>query len=284
MLSVNAFQDEEHQPFTFDGGDAAALLVHGFPGSPAEMRPLANVLHENGWTTHGPLLPGFGPQIETLPERTHDEWFAAVNQSYLRLRSQYSKVIIIGFSLGGALSMRVAAQNATTHPPDGLIMLSPFWKLQHIGWTMLPVIKIFFRQPRIFKWLRLDFDKQEVRDGIHDFMPDADLDDPQTREEIRNFRMPISMFAQIHKSGRKAYEIAPQITTPTLVLQGQQDELVLPTLTRQMIERIPGDVTYKIVNGEHEINLPDGPDWQQVKAAIQHFAARFYPIEASAAD
>ncbi len=50
MLPFNPFNGPEHADFTIPGGDPAALLVHGFPGTPAEMRPLAEALNERGWT------------------------------------------------------------------------------------------------------------------------------------------------------------------------------------------------------------------------------------------
>ena len=65
MVELRAYQGPEHEPFFWEAGEPAALLVHGFPGTPAEMRPLGEVLHEAGWTVHGVLLPGFGPQIQT---------------------------------------------------------------------------------------------------------------------------------------------------------------------------------------------------------------------------
>ena len=72
------FQGEEHRPFLLNGDRGAALLVHGFPGTPAEMRPLATVLNNAGWTTKGILLPGFGAEIETLGGRDPADWVESV--------------------------------------------------------------------------------------------------------------------------------------------------------------------------------------------------------------
>ena len=35
------YTDPEHQPFLYDAGPSRALLIHGFLGSPRELRPLA---------------------------------------------------------------------------------------------------------------------------------------------------------------------------------------------------------------------------------------------------
>ena len=62
--SLKLFTDEKHLPFTFEGENAAVLMIHGFLGTPAEMRPLAEKLLEAGVSVHAPLLPGFGAEIE----------------------------------------------------------------------------------------------------------------------------------------------------------------------------------------------------------------------------
>jgi esterase/lipase len=72
MLKV--FQGEQHADFLIECGEPAALLVHGFPGTPAEMRPLSPILHSAGWTPRGLLLPGSGAQIDSLVQRTAQEW------------------------------------------------------------------------------------------------------------------------------------------------------------------------------------------------------------------
>jgi hypothetical protein len=63
------FDGCEHRSFLWQGSDCAALLIHGFPGTPAEMRPLGTVLKDAGWTVHGLMLPGLGADIESLDKR-----------------------------------------------------------------------------------------------------------------------------------------------------------------------------------------------------------------------
>ena len=55
LKTLGLFQEAKHEPFFWPAEGPAAVLVHGFPGTPAEMRPLAKSLHERGWTTAGPL-------------------------------------------------------------------------------------------------------------------------------------------------------------------------------------------------------------------------------------
>ena len=48
MPALDMFGGPEHAPFLLNGGEPAALLVHGFGGTPAEMRGLAEALQPGG--------------------------------------------------------------------------------------------------------------------------------------------------------------------------------------------------------------------------------------------
>ena len=54
------------------------LLVHGFTGSPASMRPWAEYLNQRGYTVKVPLLPGHGTTPEDLNLVKWEEWPAKV--------------------------------------------------------------------------------------------------------------------------------------------------------------------------------------------------------------
>ena len=45
-----AFEAPEHQSYLWPGGQPAALLLHGFPGTPAGTRALGQVPHAAGWS------------------------------------------------------------------------------------------------------------------------------------------------------------------------------------------------------------------------------------------
>lgn len=270
MLPGTAFQSEEHQPFYWQAGQPAALLVHGFPGTPAEVRPLAQAFRRAGWSVQGMLLPGFGPQIETLPGRRCADWTDAVAEALAALKRRHHPVVLVGYSLGGALALQAAARAA----PDALVLLSPFWKLEHVLWMLLPALKRVLPGVRPFRLLKMDFSDPEVRAGIHNFMPDADLDDPAVQQAIRDFRLPLELFAQIRQAGMLAYRSAPRISPalPALVIQGDADDLVRPSLTRQLAQRLPAPPRYVEVPARHDLLLPDKPAWPQIEQTVLRFS------------
>jgi carboxylesterase len=271
LLPTNAFQGTEHEPFHWHSGHAAALLVHGFPGTPAEMRPIAQALYDSGWTTDALLLPGFGPAIGTLLEKKQEEWVAAVQTHLSRLRQDYDPVILVGYSLGGALSL----QAATVFRPDALILLAPFYQIDHLLWKALPVLKHVFKGIRPFRLFKPNFNDPETRKGIHTFMPDADLDDPAVQQAVRDFRLPLEVFAQLQRAGQMGFAAAADLdpALPVLIIQGTDDDLVKPPMTQRLRQRIPNPVTYHEVAANHDLVKSTSPTITIVAEQVVQFVA-----------
>jgi carboxylesterase len=267
FTQLNPFQGDEHQPFCWNGGQPAALLVHGFPGTPAEMRPLGAALHRAGWTVYGPLLPGFGPQIETIFERDYTEWIAAVETTLAELQQKHQPVLLVGHSLGAAVSIQAAARSS----PDALVLTAPFWQLGEWWqrWIGL-LLKPFFRQVRPFK--NADFSDPEVRRGVFNFLPDIDLDNPAIQQELRDFSIPLRIFEQLARAGQNAYRVAPQVNVPTLIIQGNQDETVPASRTHRLLRRLPGLVRFEEINTGHDLIRAEDPGWPDVEQAVLNFA------------
>jgi len=269
FTSLLAFQGPEHLPFLWPGGAPAALLVHGFPGTPAEMRPLGEALHKAGWTVQGLLLPGFGPQIATLDERRAGDWAAAVEEALCALKRDHSPILLVGYSMGAALAIGAAAR-AT---PDGLVLLAPFWwtgsPLQRaLGALLRPLLPRSFRPLR-----RADFANPQLRCFVANFFPQADLDNPQTQEDLRQIDVPLSIVNQVRITGRTAYDQAPGVETPLLIVQGKHDEIVRLRFTRRLMKRFPHSPRYLEVDADHDLVTPAHTDWPAIEQAVLDFAA-----------
>jgi esterase/lipase len=263
-----AFQGVEHEPFLWPGDDRAALVVHGFPGTPSEMRPVAQALHQAGWTVQAILLPGFGPQLGSIAEKTHHDWAQAVQDTLASLKRDYKTVLLVGLSLGGALALRAAAAES----PAALVLLAPFWKLEHALWPIVPVIRRATPSIPIFRLLTIDFNDPETRQGIHKMVPQADLDDPQVQQQIRSFRLPVRLIDELRQAGQAGYRAVPHITAPVLIIQGTEDDLVLPRLTRRLLVRFGGTVQYHELCADHQLTRPEAAWWPEVEHRLLVFA------------
>ena len=262
------FSGPDHEDFLLEGGKPAALLVHGFPGTPAEMRPLAHVLHESGWTVRGILLPGFGPQLASLVQRRPADWTAAMENALLELGQDHSPLVLVGYSMGGALSIAVGARVRI----DGLVLAAPFWWPESpltvlLGWVLRPFL------PQAFQPLqRADFSDFRLRRFLAGILPTLDLNDPAVQGELRQLLLPIELFDTLRQVSRQGFQRISAIRVPTLVLQGRIDEAIRPGNTQKLLSKFPLPPFYVELEGGHELVDPDQPTWPGVVQAVCAFA------------
>ena len=103
--------------------EVGILLVHGFTGSPASMRPWAEYLNQRGYTVKVPLLPGHGTTPHDLNLVKWQEWPAKVESDLQELLRTCRKVFICGLSMGGGTTINIA----TRYSKDlaGIILVNP---------------------------------------------------------------------------------------------------------------------------------------------------------------
>jgi carboxylesterase len=229
---------------------------------------LAEALQQSGWTAQGLLLPGYGPELADIEQRGCREWLNAIENALYALQAAYDPVLLVGYSMGAALSIAVAAD----HPPDGLVLLAPFWRSgswlqQAIAAAARPFLP---RYVRLLRWT--DLDDPEMRQVIRKYLPQVDLDDPGVRKQVRRLRVPVSVLYQVVRAGQEGYRKAPVVRAPTLVVQGTQDRTAKPSLTHRLVARFREMPCYVPVNADHDLINPLEPDWPRVERAVLDFA------------
>jgi carboxylesterase len=244
-------------------------LIHGFPGTPAEVRKLAAALYESGWTVQGLLLPGFGAQFDTLGERCYSEWVESIRQAVCSFRSDHHPLLVIGFSMGAAAAAVAATKK---DGPDGLVLLAPFAGGIGILGALFPLMRRTVPVIKPFHLFRLDFSNPDVRQGLANFIPDLDLDDPDVQLAIREISLPSASLDELRLLGLAARRAAPAIGVPTLVIQGTQDRVVWPQKTRQFLDQFTYPVRYREVIGAHDLLDATRPAWPAVRRAVVEFA------------
>lgn len=139
MLLNSDIEQFKHliESFSYNGGDVCCLLLHGYTGSPSEMRPLGEFLAQHGYAVSCPLLPGHGTSPQDLNQCIWRDWYNAVNNEWNRLKQKHRKVFIIGLSMGGALAMYLAVN----YKVDGVVTLASGVKLADWRLPMLPFVR-----------------------------------------------------------------------------------------------------------------------------------------------
>ena len=105
----------------------SALLIHGLNDSAYYMADLGESLHRSGLNVVTVLLPGHGTDTRDMLDVTTEQWRTEVDKGLEMAALVGKKVIVGGFSLGGALAI-----DAVTRRPDihGLLLFSPAIKLR----------------------------------------------------------------------------------------------------------------------------------------------------------
>lgn len=127
------------EPFELPSGEIAILMIHGFTGSPASIRPWAEGLHLKGFTVRAPRLPGHGTTWDEMNETSWQDWYAEVERAFLELKKKYNRVFIAGFSMGGALSIRLTSKYS--REIEGLILLNPSIGDRRLFMNFVPALK-----------------------------------------------------------------------------------------------------------------------------------------------
>jgi len=105
--------------------DKAILLIHGFPSSPQIYQYAAKRFFEEGYDVYAPLMPGFGTSIEDFTQTSFCQWFDYMASYYERLRKQYPTMHVLGISMGGAITLKLAETYCDTpQAPDAICTIA----------------------------------------------------------------------------------------------------------------------------------------------------------------
>lgn len=129
------------EPWSSDGDDTGVLVIHGFTGSPASVTPWAKELAGQGWTVRVPRLPGHGTRWQDMNLTTWQDWYAEVDAALADLVSRCTRVFVMGLSMGGTLTLRLAEQHGDQIA--GIVLVNPSVHTERIDRFALPVVQRF---------------------------------------------------------------------------------------------------------------------------------------------
>ena len=205
------------------------LLVHGFTGSPASMRPWGEFLHSKGYTVRVPLLPGHGTHPENLNKVKWQEWPAKVEFELSELRKSCDVIFLVGLSMGGGTVLNVAASH--NEALKGLILVNPMIHVKGV-----PVELAFFLS-RLQK-MRTSVGDDIKRPGVTEWGYDA---------------LPTRGVYQLLKMLRITRRNLPKITIPVQLFHSVEDHTLPVTNTEIILSEI-GSINksrIELVNSYH---------------------------------
>jgi carboxylesterase len=250
-------------PFSYEGDGRGVLLIHGFTGTPFEMRHLGRRLHERGMTVRCPLLPGHGGSAAALARTTYHDWYGAVERAYFELRERCERVAVAGLSMGGLLALHLCR-----HWQPELVALAalatPLWL------HPMPA-----RAVRLAKRLPV---LPAALPGIPK-LAGADCRDAQMRRANPSIgSLPLAGVLQLVELMDVVRRELPRIETPALIMHGRHDHTA-PYACSEPLARELGSTTVKhrpLERSYHVITIDVERD--AVAAAVaEFFEAHFQP-------
>jgi len=194
--------------FELSGQRASCLLVHGFTGTPYEMRPLGDFLHAQDIHVRAPLLPGHGTSPSDLMKTTWQQWFQSVEQALQELEDLKIPIFLCGFSVGGILSILLAKKYP--HLVRGLAVLaSPFYFSGFQGRFLAPI----FRRIPFYPWLK-------------PYYPKMDTHDVKSFDHIVYDRMPTKSIFSLYDMLKECRKNLAGLDIPTLLIYSEKDPTV----------------------------------------------------------
>jgi carboxylesterase len=127
------------RPEATGGRRIGVLLSHGFTGSPGSMRAWGRHLAEQGYAVEVPRLPGHGTTWRDMNTTTWADWYGEVARAFDRLSAENDAVVVAGLSMGGALVLRLAADNPGRIA--GVVVVNPAVATKRWDVKLLPVLK-----------------------------------------------------------------------------------------------------------------------------------------------
>jgi len=204
-------------PFDLDGDDALGVVcVHGFTGTPYEVRYLGEALARGGITTRGIRLPGHGTSLEDL-DRTHWlDWACAVDAAIEGMAARCHRVAVVGQSLGGLLALHAAATRTDLACVASLA--APLW-LEGLG-------------ARVARW-------SHGRRSIHiPKLGGSDVRAPEAKHTNPCYpAIPTKALGELVDFMAVVDGELPRITAPVLVLHAEHDHTAPVACAARIAER-----------------------------------------------
>jgi carboxylesterase len=230
---------EGAEPFFFQGNDVGVLVSHGYTGTPQSMRYYGEALHRAGYTVAGPLLKGHGTTPADMATSKARDWIQSLEEELDKLRQTCSNIFITGLSMGGTLSLYMAA----AHPDifKGVITINAALRLE------TPAMAALAFAPRA----------PVMIPGIG-----SDVKDPDSKE-LAYLEVPVSSIKEAYALTSVTHDLTPKIKCPVLVITSRNDHVVSPAngriipslLTVNRVESLWLDNSYHVATIDHDKDL-----------------------------
>jgi carboxylesterase len=236
------------EPFFIPGGKTGCLLLHGFTGTPKEMRMLGDALAKDGYTVLAPRLFGHATDPEDMRRARWQDWVACVEDGYHILKGCTERQVVMGLSMGGVLTLIAAS------------------RLPFVGAVTFSALSSLPKDPRRALLPLLGPLNLHVSKGKSDWH-NADA----AKDHVDYPYYPTRPVLELEKLIDQMHVALPQISCPVLLVQSHQDTTIPPTSMDDLYQQIGSahKNRFWVENSGHVIIRE--PDREAIFAEVSRF-------------
>lgn len=205
------------------------LISHGYKSAPMEIEGLAKFLNGFGFKVYGVRLKGHGTAPINLSKVGFEDWYESMQRGYAALRNISSRVIIVGFSTGGLLSLLSAARKDIVGKMkiSAVVSINAALKLRDIRARMVKGVTL---------WNEM---LQKLRIGKARF---EYVDDVPENPNINYSRNYIKGVRELERLMKECKENLAKIASRVLIIQAKNDPVVDPASGGLIYQKIKSPV------------------------------------------
>jgi len=239
------FEREVCKPFYHKGNDCGVLLIHGFTGTCAHMRPLAEDLAARGYTVRTINLPGHALTEADMAKATWQQWLHAAKEAAYQMMQEARVFTVAGLSMGGVLALLIAEQMKV----DACVPISAPTAVKNPGLPFSAIAAPFY--PRI-SWGPAT-DRHTYIDKEYDFGYSA---------------FPTAKGADLNRLIKMANRNLFNIQCPILAVQSDADETIWEGSADRILREVSSKVRRKLWlhSMPHVVTLT--PEYPAIAAAM----------------
>jgi carboxylesterase len=238
------------EPFSFDAGpDAAAgvVLCHGFTSTPQSMRPWGEYLRAAGLSVRCPRLPGHGTRWPDLNATRWEDWYGELERVFDAMRERHRVMVVMGLSMGGTLTVRLAEQRGADLA--GIVLVNPSLATLRRD---APLLGVASRLVASFPGIASDIKKPGAAELAYD-------------------RVPLRAAHSLSRLWRITRADLAEVTVPVRLFRSAEDHVVEPLSSELLLAGITStDVTETLLTDSYHVATLDN-DAETVFAASRDF-------------
>ncbi|MCP3099822.1 alpha/beta fold hydrolase [Myxococcus sp. K15C18031901] len=253
-------EPDKTAPFELGRGDETCLILHGFTGSPWDVRPLGEALAARGMHVVAPRLPGHGTTPQALLRVTWRDWRDEAVAALRALGGGHRRVAVAGLSMGALLALGLAAEH-----PDlvrALVLVAPALRFQG---ARMRLVRQLARTP-VLEWARPWVRKTGT-----------DISDPEALAQAPVLpAFPVARLRDLCALQDQATRQVSRVQCPTLVAVAEQDHVVDPEGGHWLARHLTASPSVRCVSlrrGFHVI--PRDVDGPLLASEVGDFLARW---------